>query len=85
MNREIIEELKSFAEYYESNGQYKKADEIDELIRTAASKPWYKNPATYLSALGLMAAPTIIKDNTNTNTNTSTSNDPMLLLLLALD
>ena len=62
MNREIIEELKSFAEYYESNGQYKKADEIDELIRTAASKPWYKNPATYLSALGLMAAPTIIKD-----------------------
>ena len=62
MNREIIEELKSFAEYYESNGQYKKADEIDELIRTAASKPWYKNPATYLSALGLMAAPSIIKD-----------------------
>lgn len=62
MNREIIEELKSFAEYYESNGQYKKADEIDELIKTAASKPWYKNPATYLSALGLMAAPTIIKD-----------------------
>ena len=62
MNREIIEELKSFAEYYESNGQYKKADEIDELIRTAASKPWYKNPATYLSALGLMTAPTIIKD-----------------------
>jgi hypothetical protein len=62
MNIEIIEELKSFAEYYESNGQYKKADEIDELIRTAASKPWYKNPATYLSALGLMAAPTIIKD-----------------------
>ena len=62
MNKELIEELKSFADYYEYNGNYRKADEIDELIRTAASTPWYKNPATYLSALGLMAAPTVVKD-----------------------
>ena len=60
MNKELIDELKFFAEYYESNGLYKEADNIDELIRTAASKPWYKNPATYLSALGLMAAPPIV-------------------------
>jgi hypothetical protein len=62
MNKELIKELKSFAEYYEYNGNYRKADEIDELIRTAASKPWYKNPATYLSALGLMVGPTVVKD-----------------------
>ena len=60
MNKELLDELKSFAEYYESNGLYKQADDIDELIRTAASKPWYKNPATYLSALGLISAPSII-------------------------
>ena len=64
MNKELLEELKSFAEYYESNGLYKEADNIDELIKTAASKPWYKNPATYLSALGLMSAPSIIKQTT---------------------
>lgn len=60
MNKELIDELKFFAEYYESNGLYKQADNIDELIRTAASKPWYKNPATYLSALGLITAPSIV-------------------------
>lgn len=64
MNKELLEELKSFARYYESNGLYKEADNIDELIRTAASKPWYKNPATYLSALGLISAPSIIKQTT---------------------
>jgi hypothetical protein len=64
MNTDLILELKSFADYYESVGNYHKADNIDELIRTAASKPWYKNPATYLSALGLMAAPSVIKQTT---------------------
>jgi len=40
MNKELLDELKSFAEYYESNGLYKKYDDIDELIKTEDSKPW---------------------------------------------
>ncbi len=60
MNRDLILELNEIAKYYETQGLFQEADKIDELIRTAASKPWYKNPAPYLSALGLISAPSII-------------------------
>lgn len=77
MTLNLGSELANLVEYYDSIGKYKYADELDELIRIAASKPWYKNPGTYLSALGLMSAPSLInqtiKDVNSTNPATGQS------------
>jgi len=71
MTLNLASELANLVEYYDSIGKYKYADELDELIRIAASKPWYKNPGTYLSALGLMSAPSLINQTIKDVNSTS--------------
>lgn len=71
MTSNLALEMSNLVDYYESVGNYKYADELDELIRIAASKPWYKNPGTYLSALGLISAPSIINQTVKDIKSTS--------------
>ena len=71
MTSNLALKMSNLVDYYESVGNYKYADELDELIRIAASKPWYKNPGTYLSALGLISAPSIINQTVKDIKSTS--------------